>query len=60
MYPKTGDLVFGSIGTCTTFIVGHFDHVLGVIAGLMTIVGLALRIRREWIHRNDKPDNQDL
>jgi hypothetical protein len=60
MYPKTGDLVFGSIGTFTTFLVGHFDHFLGVIAGMMTIFGLALRIRREWIHRNDKPDDKNL
>jgi hypothetical protein len=52
---KNGDVVFGTIGTAATFILSHFDKALAIAAGLLTVGILALRFRREWIHRNDPP-----
>jgi hypothetical protein len=52
---KHSDIVFGTIGTITTFILSHFDKALAITAGLITVGILILRFRREWKHRNDPP-----
>lgn len=55
---KHGDIIFGTIGTAATFILSHFDRVLAITAGLLTVGILILRFRREWLHRNDPPNDK--
>lgn len=48
-------VLLGTIGTTITFILSNFDKVLAYVAGILTVVLLILKVRREWKHRNDPP-----
>jgi len=48
-------VLLGTIGTAATFILSHFDKVLAIAAGILTVALLLLKLRREWRHRNDPP-----
>lgn len=49
------DVIFGTAGTAATFGLGFVNVAAGCIAGVLTVGILILRLRREWIHRNDPP-----
>lgn len=53
---KHGDIFFGAIGTAGTALLSTINVVLACLAGLLTVGIMALRFRREWKHRDDKPD----
>jgi len=52
---KNVDVMLGTAGTAATFGLGFINVALGCVAGILTVGILALRFRREWIHRNDPP-----
>jgi hypothetical protein len=52
---KHGDIVFGTVGTAGTFGLGTVNLWLGCVAGVLTVGVMAIRLRREWKHRNDPP-----
>jgi hypothetical protein len=56
---KHGDVLFGAVGTASTFGLGTINALLGCAAGVLTIAVLVFRLRREWIHRNDKPESKE-
>jgi hypothetical protein len=56
---KHGDVIFGAVGTASTFGLGTINALLGCAAGVLTIAVLVFRLRREWIHRNDKPESKE-
>jgi hypothetical protein len=47
------NVLFGTIGTATTFLASHFNYALGCFAGMLTVGILLIRIRKEWRHRNE-------
>jgi len=47
------NIILGSIGTASTFLLGHLDYALGVAAGFFTVGILIIRIRKEWRHRDE-------
>ena len=49
----SGDVVFGVAGTSFSFIVGTYSQLLGAISITLTVVILALRLKKEWKGRND-------
>lgn len=51
---KHGDILFGTIGTTATFGLTLVSLTLGCIAGTMTVVVMALKVRKEWKNRNEK------
>jgi len=54
---KHSDIVFGTAGTAATFGLGFINVALGCVAGVLTVGILALRFRREWLHRDDPPSD---
>ena len=50
---KHGDILFGAIGTSVTFGLAQFNLILGCIAGVMTVIVMSIKLRKEWKHRND-------
>ena len=56
---KHGDILFGAIGTSATFGLAQFNQILACIAGVMTIIVMAVKLRKEWKSRNEKPSSQD-
>lgn len=51
---KHGDILFGTIGTTATFGLTLVNLTLGCIAGVMTVVVMAIKLRKEWKNRNEK------
>jgi len=49
------DVMFGTVGTVLTFMFNAINPFLGFIAGVLTVVVLCFKLRREWLHRNDPP-----
>lgn len=49
------DILIGTVGTGATFGLGFLNVALGCIAGALTVIILVLKLRREWLHRNDPP-----
>ena len=56
---KHGDILFGAIGTSATFGLAQFNQILACIAGVMTIIVMAVKLRKEWKSRNEKPSSKD-
>lgn len=53
---KHWDAVFATAGFTGT--VAFLNTLLGTAIGLLTVAVLFFRLRREWIHRNDKPKDE--
>ena len=51
---KHGDILFGTIGTSATFGLSLVNLTLGCIAGVMTVIVMGIKLKKEWKHRNDK------
>lgn len=51
-----GDIIFGTIGTAGTALLSTVNVYLACIAGVFTCLVMALKLRREWLHRNDPPE----
>lgn len=49
------DIIFGTAGTALTFGLSAVNVFLGFGAGVLTVLILALKLRREWLHRDDPP-----
>ena len=56
---KHGDILFGAIGTSATFGLAQVNQILACIAGVMTIIVMGVKLRKEWKSRNAKPSSQD-
>ena len=56
---KHGDILFGAIGTSATFGLAQVNQILACIAGVMTIIVMGVKLRKEWKSRNEKPSSQD-
>ncbi len=54
---RHGDLLFGVIGTGSTVGFLWVNGALAFVAGALTVGVMALRLRREWKHRNDPPED---
>ena len=50
---KHGDILFGAIGTSATFGLAQVNLILGCIAGVMTVIVMGIKLKKEWKHRND-------
>jgi hypothetical protein len=48
--------IVGTIGTVTTLSLTQINAALGCVAGVLTIVYLALGIRKRWLNRNTKDE----
>jgi hypothetical protein len=51
------DVVFGFLTSAITFIVSHFNAIIGGCIGVISLGIMLLRLRREWKHRNDPPES---
>lgn len=51
---KHGDILFGTIGTTATFGLSLINLTLGCIAGVMTVLVMGIKLKKEWKNRNDK------
>lgn len=49
---KHGDIVFGVVGTTSTFGLGTINAVLGCIAGVLTVAVMLFKLRKEYRDRN--------
>ena len=49
---KSGDIIFGAIGTTATFGLAQVNLFLGCIAGLLTCCVMAMKLCKEWRDRN--------
>lgn len=49
---RHGDIIMGTIGTAGTFTLATFNVLLGCIAGLLTVIVMGFKVRREWRNRN--------
>lgn len=49
---KSGDIIFGAVGTGATFGLAQFNLWLGCIAGLLTCSVMTLKLCKEWRDRN--------
>ena len=56
---KHGDILFGARGTSATFGLAQVNQILACIAGVMTIIVMGVKLRKEWKSRNAKPSSQD-
>lgn len=54
---KHGDVIFGAVGTASSFTLGTVNLLLGCTAGVLTVGVMGLRLRREWRHRNRPPED---
>lgn len=48
------DTILGMFGAILTFIVSHFNELIGAAVGLVSLGVMLLRLRREWRMRNEK------
>ena len=54
---KNGDVILGTIGSTATFTLGALNVWLGICAGVLTVSVMAIKLRREWRHRDLPPDD---
>ncbi len=57
---KYGDVMFGTVAAIFTYAAGHFNEILAAVVGLVSLCVMLLRLRREWKHRDDPPDDTEL
>lgn len=49
---KSGDIIFGAVGTSATFGLTQINLTLGCIAGVLTVIVMLLKLRKEWRDRD--------
>jgi hypothetical protein len=52
------DSIYGGVAAVATWVVSHWSGILSGLIGLSSLILLLLKIRREWIYRNQKPDDK--
>ncbi len=53
-YGKNWDLIFGAGGFAGTITLDQVNKVLACAVGLLTVLILIFRLRREWKYRNSR------
>jgi hypothetical protein len=51
------DLAFGTGGFIGTITLAQINTAIACAVGLTTLAVMGLRLRREWRHRNKRPDD---
>jgi len=51
------ELAFGAALAAAAWFINHYVAIMGAILVTISVLVWALKLRREWKHRNDKPDN---
>ena len=50
------ELFMGWLAASITWIVSHYNAIVGAAIGTVALSVWILKLRREWRHRDDKPD----
>ena len=45
--------------TVQSFITSHFNELIGAAVGIVTLLVMSLRLRREWRNRNQRPPDNE-
>ena len=53
------ELAAGLTWAAATWIAGHYTAIVGGLVGTVALAVWLLKLRREWIHRNDPPSNNE-
>ena len=51
------ELFFAGLLAVISWFINHYVAIMGAILVTISVLVWALKLRREWKHRNDKPDN---
>ena len=54
---RNGDVILGTLGSTATFTLGAINVWLGITAGVLTVSVMFLKLRREWNHRDEPPED---
>ena len=52
------ELFLGWCAASATWIVSHYNAIIGGLIGTVALAVWLLKLRREWKHRNDEPDDE--
>ncbi len=50
-------LAAGTLSTAGTWLIAHYDAIVGGLVGTVALVVWLLKLRREWQHRNEPPQD---
>lgn len=51
------ELILGWMAASLTWILSHYNAIIGALIGTVALAVWLLKLRREWKHRNDTPED---
>jgi len=52
------DVIFGTAGTAGTITLSQINAYLAFMVGVLTVIVMTIRLRREWKNRNTPPTDE--